>query len=133
MPEFDQALAPGHRRNMFGGRLSETTQHQDMNFARIAETLIEEAMREGAFDNLAGLGKPLPPLPPGDPFDVMMARILERNGAVPIEVELKRTIADKARDIQNETDPDKAEAGLKELRDLQLKLAMAVDGRSGRR
>ena len=71
-----------------------------MNFRRIAENIIEEAMREGAFANLPGEGRPLSPLPDGDPFDVLMAQILQRNGARPLEVELKRSIAEKAKAIQ---------------------------------
>ena len=37
-----------------------------MNFHRIADQLIENAMEQGAFDNLPGEGKPLPPPPPGE-------------------------------------------------------------------
>jgi len=100
-----------------------------MNFRRIAENIIDEAMREGAFDNLPGAGKPIEPLPDGDPFEVLMGRILERNGGRPMEVELKRSIADKAKAIQVIADPDKKAAEMKELADLRLRLNVAMDSR----
>jgi len=103
-----------------------------MNFRRIAENLIEEAMREGAFDNLSGAGRPLKPFPEGDPFDAIMAEILKRNGATPLEVQLKRSIAEKARAIQAITDPEEQAAEMKELAELRLRLAIALDGRQGR-
>ena len=100
-----------------------------MNFRRIAENIIEEAMREGAFANLPGEGRPLSPLPDGDPFDVLMAQILQRNGARPLEVELKRSIAEKAKAIQATDDPARKEAELKELAELRLRLNVAMEGR----
>jgi hypothetical protein len=100
-----------------------------MNFRRIAENLIEEAVKNGEFDNLPGAGKPLPPLPEGDPFDVMMAQIMKRNGATPLEVQLKRSIADKAKAIQEMTDPKKKAAELQELSELRLRLNVALEGR----
>jgi hypothetical protein len=102
-----------------------------MNFRRIAEQLIEEAMREGAFDNLPGRGRPIDPLPEGDPFDVIMAEILKRNGATPLEVQLKRSIADKARAVQAITDPEKQAAEMKELQEMRLRLNIAMEGRKG--
>ena len=103
---------------------------RSMNFRRIADNLIEEAMRQGAFDKLPGAGRPLAPLPDGDPFEILMGRILQRSGAVPLEVELKRSIADKARKVQEETDPEKRQAGLRELSELRLKLDIAMEGRA---
>jgi hypothetical protein len=100
-----------------------------MNFRRIAENLIEEAMKRGEFDNLPGAGKPLPPLPEGDPFDVLMAQIMKRSGATPLEVHLKRSIADKARALQEITDPKKKAAEMRELSELRLRLNVAMDGR----
>jgi hypothetical protein len=100
-----------------------------MDFRRIAEQLIEEAMREGAFDRLSGAGKPIDPLPEGDPFDVIMAEILKRNGATPLEVELKRSIAQKARAVQDIRDPEKQEAEMKELAEMRLRLNIALEGR----
>lgn len=100
-----------------------------MDFRRIAEQLIEEAMREGAFDRLSGAGKPIDPLPEGDPFDIIMAEILKRNGATPLEVQLKRSIAEKARAIQEIRDPEKQAAEMKELQEMRLRLSIALEGR----
>jgi len=63
---------------------------------RLAERRIEDAMREGKFDNLAGAGKPidLEPLPPGE--DARLAwwalRILRQNDVIPDEVRLRKRI-----------------------------------------
>ena len=42
---------------------------------------IRKAEEEGAFENLPGAGKPLPPS--DDPENVVLNRILKDNGAVP--------------------------------------------------
>ena len=101
-----------------------------MDFKRIADNIIEEAMREGAFDNLPGQGQPLEPLPDGDPFDILMGRIMQRSGALPMEVELKRSIAEKTSAIASIADPDRKSTALLELRDLRLRLDMAMEGRA---
>ncbi|GGG67419.1 hypothetical protein GCM10011415_13020 [Salipiger pallidus] len=52
---------------------------------------IEKAEADGAFDNLPGAGKPLPPC--DDPEKAVMTRILKDNGAVPEFVSLSRELA----------------------------------------
>lgn len=57
----------------------------DLINARIAA-----AEKDGAFDNLEGAGKPLPPC--DDPENAVMTRILKDNGAVPEVVALSREL-----------------------------------------
>ena len=58
----------------------------DLINARIAA-----AEREGAFDNLPGAGRPLPPC--DDPENAVLTRILKDSGAVPEAVALTRDLA----------------------------------------
>lgn len=52
---------------------------------------IKAAEADGAFDNLPGAGKPLPPC--DDPENAVMTRILRDNGAAPQVVALSRELA----------------------------------------
>ncbi|MDA8388107.1 MAG: DUF1992 domain-containing protein [Nitrospiraceae bacterium] len=91
-------------------------------FEKIAERKIEEAMREGVFENLAGAGKPL--LFEDESFvpeDLRLAyRVLKNAGFSPPEVQLKKEIL-SLRDLINSLDDD--EKRLKRLRELNFKLA----------
>ena len=72
--------------------------HVDLESAlrRLAEKRIEDAMREGKFDNLAGAGKPLDlePMPADENARMTwwMLRILKNNNFTPEEVTLRRKI-----------------------------------------
>ena len=74
--------------------------HVDLESAlrRLAEKRIEDAMREGKFDNLAGAGKPLDlePMPADENARMAwwMLRILKNNNFTPEEVTLRRQIED---------------------------------------
>ena len=63
---------------------------------RLAERRIEEAMREGKFDNLAGAGKPLDlePMPADENARMTwwMLRLLKNNNFTPDEVRWRRQI-----------------------------------------
>lgn len=63
---------------------------------RLAERRIEEAMREGKFDNLPGAGKPieLEPLPADEKARAMWwaLKILRQNDVIPDEVRWRKTI-----------------------------------------
>ncbi|HUO87996.1 MAG TPA: DUF1992 domain-containing protein [Rhizomicrobium sp.] len=58
------------------------------------EAQISAAMREGAFDNLPGAGKPLPDSGPGYDPDRWVKQLLEREGAsmTPPSLELRRKV-----------------------------------------
>ena len=72
--------------------------HVDLESAlrRLAEKRIEDAMRVGKFDNLAGAGKPLDlePMPADENARMTwwMLRILKNNNFTPEEVTLRRQI-----------------------------------------
>lgn len=65
---------------------------------------IRAAEQEGAFDNLEGAGKPLPPC--DDPAGAVFTRILKDSGAVPEAVALTRDLArmrERLRDTPDRT------------------------------
>src|SRR4051812_31573940 len=63
---------------------------------RLAERRIEEAMREGKFDNLPGAGQPLElePMPADENARLMWwaIRILKQNDIVPDEVQWRKAL-----------------------------------------
>jgi hypothetical protein len=90
-------------------------------FAKIAERRIIEAMENGEFDNLEGMGKPI--TFEDDtyiPEDLRMAyRILKNAGCIPPELELRNEIINLSALI-NTIDDDKER--LKKLRELNFKI-----------
>ena len=90
-------------------------------FAKIAEQRIREAIENGEFNNLEGMGKPL------DlsedvwiPQDLRMSyKILKNAGCLPPELELRNEII-SLRDLINTIDDDQAR--LKKIRELNFKL-----------
>jgi len=62
-------------------------------FEKIAEERINAALKNGAFDNLEGAGKPLPKEDLNIPEDLRLAyRILKNANFTPPELELKKDI-----------------------------------------
>ena len=86
--------------------------HVDLEFAlrRLADRRIEEAMREGKFDNLAGAGKPLDldPMPADENARMTwwMLRILKGADFTPEEVRWRRQI-DAMKDELNKATTEK--------------------------
>lgn len=100
-----------------------------MNFHRIADQLIENAMERGVFENLAGQGKPLPPAPPGDPIEAFGFQLMAKAGAIPAEVQLKKEILRQTEYLRTmPSGPLKLEA-MQTLANLQMRLAMMLEGR----
>ena len=90
-------------------------------FAKIAEQRIREAIENGEFDNLKGMGKPLDL---GDeswiPEDLRMAyRILKNAGCVPAELELRKEVLN-LRELISTIDDNKERD--KKIRELNFKL-----------
>ncbi len=90
-------------------------------FARIAERRIREAMENGEFDNLEGMGKPIAfedeTMIPEDLR--MVYRILKNAGCIPPEIELRNEVLNMSALI-NTIDDDKER--LKKIREFNFKL-----------
>jgi hypothetical protein len=90
-------------------------------FARIAERRIREAMENGEFDNLEGMGKPITfedeTMIPEDLR--MVYRILKNAGCIPPELELRNELVNMSALI-NTIDDDKER--LKKIREFNFKL-----------
>jgi len=90
-------------------------------FAKIAEQRIREAIENGEFDNLKGMGKPLElGDEPWIPEDLRMAyRILKNSGCLPAELELRKEVLN-LRELINTIDDNKER--IKKIRELNFKL-----------
>ena len=90
-------------------------------FAKIAEQKIREAIENGEFDNLEGMGKPLDLSDESwIPEDLRMAyRILKNAGCLPAELELRKEVMN-LRDLINTIDDNQER--LKKIRELNFKL-----------
>ena len=90
-------------------------------FARIAERRIREAMENGEFDNLEGMGKPIAfedeTMIPEDLR--MVYRILKNAGCIPPEIELRNEVVNMSALI-NTIDDDKER--MKKIREFNFKL-----------
>jgi hypothetical protein len=90
-------------------------------FTRIAERRIKEAMENGEFDNLEGMGKPInfedETMIPEDLR--MVYRILKNAGCIPPELELRNEVVNMSALI-NTIDDDKER--LKKIREFNFKL-----------
>lgn len=90
-------------------------------FAKIAERRINEAIKDGAFNNLKGAGTPL--IFEDEtwiPEDLRLAyRVLKNTGYIPPELELRNEIIN-LRELINTIDDDKER--LKKIRELNYKL-----------
>ena len=90
-------------------------------FTAISERKIQEAIREGLFENLKGRGKPLVfEDETWIPEDLRMAyRILKNANCIPPEIELKKEIQN-LRDLISSLDDDKAR--LRKLHEMNYKI-----------
>lgn len=95
----------------------------------IAENKIREALREGAFDDLPGAGKPLPP--DGDasvPAELRMGyHVLKNAGVLPEEIELKKRVLHLGDLLCACTDDRQSEELRRELRAAELRFALAME------
>src|SRR4051794_5078984 len=102
--------------------------HVDLESAlrRLAEKRIEDAMREGKFDNLAGAGKPLDlePMPADENARMTwwMLRILKNNNFTPEEVTLRRKIESLKHDLSVATTGNRVEVLSKTINELVRQL-----------
>ena len=98
-------------------------------FERIAEQRIREAMERGEFDNLPGMGKPLPKdeldnVPP----ELRMAyKILKNAGILPEEVELRKEIYSLQQLIDACYDDEEMKGLVKQLNAKQLRYNILME------
>ena len=101
-------------------------------FPILTEQRIQQALEDGAFDNLPGAGKPLPQDDIGGPNDPVMLfgyRIMAEAGAVPEELRLRRELQE-ARAAWRESDDEAERARLMtKISELGMRHAMAVEQR----
>ena len=101
-----------------------------MNFDKIVEEKIREAMERGEFDNLEGSGKPLRGLNAyfATPEDVRLGySVLKNSGFVPEEVSLLKEIHLLKEEAAACSDPDKKSALNSRIGALQLKYDLLID------
>jgi hypothetical protein len=102
-----------------------------VNWTRLAESRIEEAIAGGEFDDLPGRGQPL------DLTDYFALPAAERAGAallrnanvVPPEVELLKTIGQLETALGQSTDPGEAAKLRAELQERRVAFSLAMERR----
>ena len=94
----------------------------DLINARIAQ-----AEAEGAFDDLPGAGRPLPPC--DDPENAVLTRILKDNGAVPQAVALAQELARLRAELRDTADRTTRARILRDMSLAEARLDLARKGR----
>lgn len=84
---------------------------------------IKTAQDEGAFDDLAGVGKPLPPC--DDPDNALIRRAISDSGAEPEFVTLSREMAAMRAELRDEHDRDKRKALMTRMSMMEVRLDLA--------
>lgn len=84
---------------------------------------IRAAEAEGAFDNLPGAGKPLPPC--DDPENALINRLMKENGAAPEFVSLSRELARLRQELRDEDDRPKRHEIMKEMSMMEARIDIA--------
>ena len=90
----------------------------DLINARLAE-----AEKDGAFDNLEGAGKPLPPC--DDPENALINRVIRENGAVPEFVTLGRELRKLREELAEESDRTRRHQLLKDMSMLEARIDLS--------
>jgi len=89
----------------------------------LVDARIRAAQAEGAFDNLPGQGKPLPP--EDDPDNALLNRLMRENGAVPEFVSLSRELERLRAELAETGDRTKRADILKEMSMMDAKIDLA--------
>jgi len=100
-----------------------------MNFDKVVESIIKEAMERGEFDNLPGKGKPIDLTAYFDtPEDVRAAYSLLKNaGMVPREVELLKEIAELKQVESALVEEKKREEIRKQIAQKQIEFSLMME------
>ena len=102
-----------------------------MSFDRIVESIIQEAMTRGEFENLPGRGKPIDLTEYfNTPEDVRLAQsMLKSAGMVPVEIELLQEIAALKESLNSVKDDTKSIKIRKLLEEKQLQFNLLLERR----
>jgi hypothetical protein len=84
---------------------------------------IEKAEAEGAFDNLAGAGKPLPKV--DDPENELVNRLVRESGGVPEFVSLSRTLTELRQQLAETGDRTERRQIMKDMSMLEARIDLA--------
>lgn len=84
---------------------------------------IAQAEADGAFDNLSGAGKPLPPC--DDPKNALFNRLIRENGAVPEFVNLSRELARLREELRDCADRTRRRDLMQEMSLMETRIALA--------
>lgn len=106
-----------------------------MNFDKLVETKIQEAMERGDFDDLKGKGLPLDMGAYFDTPEELRAAytIMKQAGMLAPEIELMREISALKERIASAFDPLSKGRAQKLLRDKQLQLSIMMEKKRARR
>lgn len=100
----------------------------DSFFFRIAEQKIQAAIEQGELNNLPGKGKPLIFNDSHVPSELRASyKILQHNGVLPVEMELKREIASMESLLQVCLSEDQKKTLRKQLSNKQVQLGILMD------
>lgn len=100
-----------------------------MNFDKLAQRHIENAIEAGELDNLPGEGKPLPKMKGPGGIEAFGYRMMAKVGALPMEVLVRKEIAAARKRLAETQDPDLREGILKTITNLEMRFAMAMEAR----
>ncbi len=89
----------------------------------LIEAKINAAEKDGAFDNLPGAGKPLPPEP--DPENALINRLVKDSGGLPEFVILSRELARLRAELRDTGDRTRRQDILKDISMMDARLEMA--------
>lgn len=84
---------------------------------------IAQAEADGAFDNLSGAGKPLPPC--DDPENALFNRLIRENGAVSEFVSLSRELARLREELRDCADRTRRRDLMQEMSLMETRIALA--------
>ncbi|WP_417243312.1 DUF1992 domain-containing protein [Celeribacter sp.] len=89
----------------------------------LIDARISQAQREGAFDNLAGAGKPLPH--EADPENALLSRLVKESGGVPEFVILSRELERLRGELRDTGDRTRRSEIMKEMSMMDAKIDLA--------
>ena len=91
----------------------------------LIDQIVQKAEKRGDFDNLAGAGKPL--VHPDNPADAVLNRLMKEADAKSPVVVIKRQIVDAQDELKGLDDPADRKAKMRQIADLQTRLAIEME------